>query len=337
MKKIYTISKKLRSADSFINIGANIFASKFFNIRKPLLVSWEITSKCDSKCTYCGFSSVRRKDLPLAKIIYIIDHLKKNGTKILSLTGGEPLLRKDITEIVAYAVSKGIKTGINTNGYHLQNNLSILKYVNSITLSLDGNEIVNDKTRGRGAFKYTLNAAEIIKSFNKPLRFTTVLNKFNTDQIDYLIAVTKKYNAKIMFQPAYPYLLRKKVLNSEIPEKNDYIKAVEYLIKLKKFEPVILNSEPGLQMLLLWPTGRPMFCGGGRFFVKLLSDGNTEICGMAGDTSPAENSVFQKGGILSCMKNINRGLCSTCWCARRTELNLAYSFNYKAIFNLIYE
>lgn len=80
-----------------------------------------LTYRCNARCNKCSISLYKKEQLELSteEAKLIIDQLCEIGTAQLGFFGGEPLLRKDIFELVSYASGKGVKTEIFTNGYLL--------------------------------------------------------------------------------------------------------------------------------------------------------------------------------------------------------------------------
>ena len=72
----------------------------------PSLVSWNLTRACNLRCPHCYMEGGTKAENELSTVecLSLIDELKDLGTEMLILTGGEPLLRKDIFEIARYAV-----------------------------------------------------------------------------------------------------------------------------------------------------------------------------------------------------------------------------------------
>jgi AdoMet-dependent heme synthase len=81
-----------------------------------------ITYRCQCRCPHCyapGSNSLTLQELSTKEILSILDQLKAIGTLQVVFTGGEPLLRPDIFELIAYAHKIGLLTRINTNAYRL--------------------------------------------------------------------------------------------------------------------------------------------------------------------------------------------------------------------------
>lgn len=106
---------------------------------------WSITGRCNLKCRHCYLSAPQAKygELSTEECFRIIDELASGNVSQISLTGGEPFVRKDFWQLVDRLTEKGIRiTQISTNGYLL--NEDVLEKFNNrglhpdFTLSYDG-------------------------------------------------------------------------------------------------------------------------------------------------------------------------------------------------------
>ena len=88
----------------------------------PTLVSWNLTRRCNLACGHCYLDAVARKsdcgdELKLAEVAWVIDEIAALAPgAMLVLTGGEPLLRRDLSDIVEHAAGRGLMPVIGTNG-----------------------------------------------------------------------------------------------------------------------------------------------------------------------------------------------------------------------------
>ena len=104
-----------------------ISAETGFPLAPPIAASLAITSRCNSNCMYCSFRSGLSKnkiDIELDTIIRIIDELAEIGVKVLTFTGGEPLIRRDLPDACKYAKSKNMTIHITTNGLLLSKEIA---------------------------------------------------------------------------------------------------------------------------------------------------------------------------------------------------------------------
>ncbi|MBU1053015.1 MAG: 12,18-didecarboxysiroheme deacetylase [Proteobacteria bacterium] len=162
---------------------------QFSSDKKPVVV-WNVTRQCNLKCIHCyahAKSSPVDDELSTADGIKLIDDLSQFGTPVILFSGGEPMMRKDLPELAGYAVKKGMRAVISTNGTLIsEQTAKILKEVglSYVGISLDGMEEINDRFRGvKGAFKQAMEG--IINCMNADikvgLRFT--INKYNFNEI----------------------------------------------------------------------------------------------------------------------------------------------------------
>ncbi|OYT33169.1 heme biosynthesis protein [Archaeoglobales archaeon ex4484_92] len=177
-----TVSKKITYHND-----SDFIPRKLIEFSKSLvpIVVWNITSKCNLKCVHCYASPLPiRNELLTEQCFEVVDKLAKFGVPLIIFSGGEPLMRHDLTEIANYARKKGIKCVLSTNGTLINKDvaeeLSVFDYVG---VSLDGIGEANDKFRGKeGAYKLALtgllNASEVTLT---GVRFT--VTKFNYDQL----------------------------------------------------------------------------------------------------------------------------------------------------------
>ena len=122
----------------------------------PLSVCWQITTKCNLNCKYCISNSGDNGEYGLTteKAIEVIEQLGKLGINRLDFTGGEPLLRKDLKELIICAKQNKISTIVTTNTVMLNDeNIEWLKLADLVQVSIDGPEKVHNEQRGAIVYK----------------------------------------------------------------------------------------------------------------------------------------------------------------------------------------
>ena len=162
---------------------------QFSKDKRPVVV-WNITRRCNLKCVHCY---AHAKDLSFKNELstkegkILLDDLSQFGVPVILFSGGEPTIRKDLPELAAYAVSKGMRAVISTNGTLISQKMArILKDIglSYVGISIDGMEEINDRFRGvKGAFNAALEGIKNCKDagIKVGLRFT--INRFNADEI----------------------------------------------------------------------------------------------------------------------------------------------------------
>ena len=162
---------------------------QFSKDKRPVVV-WNVTRRCNLKCVHCYAHAKNTSfdnELSTDQGKQLIDDLAEFGSPVMLFSGGEPLVRKDLPQLAAYAVEKGMRAVISTNGTLITPETARnLKKVglSYIGISLDGMEEVNDRFRGvRGAFQSALEGIKNSQAagIKVGLRFT--INKFNVNEI----------------------------------------------------------------------------------------------------------------------------------------------------------
>jgi len=162
---------------------------QFSKDKRPVVV-WNLTQSCNLKCVHCYAHATTRasaNELTTAAGKLLIDDIAQFGTPVILFSGGEPLIRKDLPELAEYAVKKGMRAVISTNGTLITGDTARrLKAIglSYVGISLDGLEEINDRFRGVvGAFQSALKGIENCKAagIKVGLRFT--INRFNAGEI----------------------------------------------------------------------------------------------------------------------------------------------------------
>ncbi len=161
---------------------------QFSKDKKPVVV-WNMTQRCNLKCVHCYAKAIEEDGadpINTEQAKAMIDDLAAFGAPVMLFSGGEPLVRKDLVELAHYAVSKGMRAVISTNGTLITpEKARELKEVglSYVGISLDGGEEVHDHFRGvPGAFKRALKGIENCQNegLKVGLRFT--INRRNVQE-----------------------------------------------------------------------------------------------------------------------------------------------------------
>lgn len=173
--------------------------------RIPVKVQWEITEQCNYQCYYCYAKSLRAThDLSLEEVKRIIDQLKEIGIVFVELTGGEPLIRPDILEILSYLNEKEFILSILTNGSllteHVAQKLTEGK-VKMVTLSLlaPTSEHCDRLTGVEGSFDSVIRTVEILRKYHIRYTLVSTITKQNVSLWEEYKRLERKLGTRIMF------------------------------------------------------------------------------------------------------------------------------------------
>ncbi|MBU1178079.1 radical SAM protein [Patescibacteria group bacterium] len=133
------------------------------------IIVFDVTTQCNLDCAFC-FGPESGEDEPTnQEAKEIIKQVAASGADKIVFTGGEPLLRKDIFELVEYASQQGLYTILHTNGLLFDEVVleRLRGRLDQINLPLDGADVrANDSQRGAGHFKKVLSSLKLLKDEN---------------------------------------------------------------------------------------------------------------------------------------------------------------------------
>ena len=155
------------------------------------MVAWEVTRSCNLACVHCRASAVCEPypgELDTEKCKQILDEIATVGKPVIILTGGEPLLRKDIYEIAAYGDQKGLRMVLATNGTLVDETVAenlIKSGIRRVSISIDGPEAISHDAFRRvpGAFAGAMAGIEAMKRVGLEFQINTTITQANIGKI----------------------------------------------------------------------------------------------------------------------------------------------------------
>lgn len=224
------------------------------NPERCLSLQWHITARCPNRCSHCymqdseGYKSEIENELSGEECLKVIDDfhrltqmLSVEGT--INFTGGDPLLKPEIFELIKYACQRNITVGILGNGEYLTpETVSRLKMsgVSYYQVSIDGMEKTHDKIRGRGSFKQTLKGIRILREMGLSSMVMFTVTRENMDElIPVLDLVARERVSGFDFSRLVP-------IGSGAQFRDDLIEAEEYrcllLSFLERYRQLVANG-----------------------------------------------------------------------------------------------
>ena len=298
----------------------SVLKVKFLNQRIPLAVRWQLTNRCVWRCKYCVLWKTEVKEPSLEEIISVLDELARAGTQTISYSGGEPMLREDIGEILRETKKRNISTEMNSTGAFVPHYHAKLKDLDFLKISLDGNRAVHDEMRGKGSYAMAIEAAHAAQSNKLRFSFTTTLTKFNLDQIDFLVQRAQEYKTFVAFQPVKSLYRGISDISGLAPGHDEFRQAVLRIIRLKKEQgPCIRNSLQGLRHVINWPSYGKLSCWAGKIFCIINTDGTLMPCDRISYKETLPNCL--KEGFLKVFFDLPGVTCAGCGFCGVLELN----------------
>lgn len=310
------------------------FAVRFLGKRIPLAVRWQLTNRCVLRCRYCSIWNTPKNELDFTQVLSVLDQLAQLGTQTISFSGGEPMLRKDIFEILSETKKRGISTEMNSTGAFIPEACDKLKDLDFLKISLDGPEEVHDAVRGAGSFKMARRGADAAKMRGLNFIFTTTLTKFNINDIDFMISLAREYDTLVAFQPIKSLYHGVQDIRELSPPPEDFRAAVKTLAGLKKQKSRFLrNSLTGLKHIADWPSYPALECWAGRIFCIIDTDGTVLPCDRIRYDRPLPSCL--KENFSECLKALPQVQCSGCGFCGVLELNLMMALRFGCLESIL--
>lgn len=159
----------------------------------PFLVIWETTQACDLACRHCRASAVPERhsgELSTAEARRMLDQVKAFGDPLLVFTGGDPLKRADLFDLLSYSVSIGLRTTVTPSATPLLTPAAVERFrdcgVSRMAVSLDGPDAQShDGFRGvAGSFDTTIEALRAARRVGLETQINTTVSRFSMDKLE---------------------------------------------------------------------------------------------------------------------------------------------------------
>jgi MoaA/NifB/PqqE/SkfB family radical SAM enzyme len=251
----------------------------------PFSASFAVTNKCNLQCSYCNCPNLKTPELTLPQIEILFAKLKKMGVIRLGLLGGEPLVRKDIGDVIAIAKKMNFFISMNTNLLLYKKYEAVLDPVDYFFTSLDGSPEKHIANRGHHDYGRILEAIRSIVEKKRKVTAICVVTDPDYEAVDYLMNLARKEKIDIHLQPeCYDAENTKRSAPSSLENNamRDYWKHIK---ELKSKGAPITSSHAYLDYLTGWqnysqtavydPTTK---CAAGLGYIFIDSSGFTFPC-----------------------------------------------------------
>ncbi len=167
----------------------------------PIYCHWEFTFRCNLTCEFCTLqsgSNIWTPETTTGQAADIVRQLHSLGTTIIHFVGGEPTLRKDLGKIASLARSKGVMTAVTSNGFVRESDLSALKEMQFIRISLTG-PYDRNKVLGESSPRLdpVLTLQRLVELGAQPEIATTVSALSTPEDLEYVFDTAQKLGLKV--------------------------------------------------------------------------------------------------------------------------------------------
>lgn len=257
------------------------FTSKTVHNRIPICGSIDITYRCNLRCVHCYLDestrSARRNvssELHMEQWFKVIDDVTEAGCLFLLISGGEPLMRKDFSDIYIYAKKKGLLITLFTNGTLINDDIIRLfrEYPpRLVEISLYGStkDTYEAVTGVKGSFSKCMNAIEMLLDTGVNLKLKTILMTINRHEIKDMQDMTEHYGIDFRLDgliiPRFngdmaPTQLRvhpKEIIDAEFSDVRRYDAWIKFYHRIwgTRFEGTVYQCGAGTTMFHIDPAG----------------------------------------------------------------------------------
>ncbi|MFH1692424.1 MAG: radical SAM protein [Candidatus Omnitrophota bacterium] len=323
-----------------------LVVEKFFKF--PYHCHFQVTRRCNFQCESCCVwrAAEGQKELDLAQIEEAACQLQKIGVKSIVLTGGEPLLRKDICAIITIFKHKSFIVRLQTNGYLLTEGLAkemLEAGLDDLYVSFDSLDVahfmkINGVTQPRAfedVYQHIKAAAGLVKKYGAGMFLLTVVRPSNMGEVEALYKFAQELDCLIAFyglevvSSTHPSSIRA-VDRQLVPSSQEREALKKTFIRIKGLKNE-KNSRIFMSERLLddfinfyssdcsdmhWP------CHAGERYLELLSDGQVAVCN---GCAPMEG--YQYNNLIDLYKRKDKKKffqsyikkCEGCICTRQLE------------------
>ena len=166
----------------------------------PFVAIWEVTRACDLACRHCRAEAINQRnpdELSTEEGYDLIDKIRSMGTHILVLSGGDPVKREDIFDLIRYGALSGLRMATIPAATHALTPELVRKLkeagLSQIAFSLDGSDSeTHDSFRGTpGAFDLTMKGTWYARTAELPLQINTTFGVHNIDRFEEIATLVK--------------------------------------------------------------------------------------------------------------------------------------------------
>lgn len=280
MKNMNRMMQALKIAGSLVRYKVNL--------PRPFFVSYQTTLRCNRRCMFCdAWKTKTFNELNTRQALKVVGELGDIGVAVLGITGGEPLIRKDLEEIADCAKRKGVIVGLNTNGTLLtpKRAKSISRVFDTVFVSLDGFEKTHDGIRGeKGTFREAVTGLKNLLAVKRDctVGVNFVLNNVNYKEFLPFCNWIKDLGVAVTFFPVSGEDKFTSAYSIPSDEVDDFVRDI---LKEKANNRFLGPSENVIKLIPKFVKGKmPYICDAGHLYLGVTPAGDLRICPIGPDS-----------------------------------------------------
>ncbi|ARM76891.1 TIGR04053 family radical SAM/SPASM domain-containing protein [Acidianus manzaensis] len=216
--------------------------------RAPHLVFWELTKSCPLTCKHCRADSIKNQlpdELTTVEGKKLLEEIAEFGKIVVVFTGGDPLNREDVFELMDYAKSLGLVVSIAPAPSYNLTEENIKRIRNSalyMSISLDGaKETTHNWLRGFGSYKYAIQGIKLGLKYGIQVQVNTVVWKKSYEELPEMVKLLKDLGVKV-WEVFFLIPVGRGSIELDIPREK-YKEVINFLIEASKYDLVVRTVE----------------------------------------------------------------------------------------------
>ena len=212
--------------------------------QSPMLVIWEVTQACDLACVHCRASAQPErnpKELSTEQGYRLLDEIRAFGSPLMVFTGGDPLKRPDLLDLVRYSVKIGLRTNVTPSATPLLTTGAIDTFkeagVTRMAISVDGHDAQShDDFRGiPGTFDRAMLALRHAQKIGLDTQFQTTVTRRNMQHLPAIAKIVEEVGSKMW--SLFFLIVTGRALENDDLRAEEYEKVFEFMYELSKSAP----------------------------------------------------------------------------------------------------
>jgi radical SAM protein len=210
----------------------------------PMLVIWEATQACDLACVHCRASAQSERhphELTTEQGYRLLDDIRSFGEPLMVFTGGDPLKRPDIYDLIRHSVKIGLRTNVTPSATPLLTPEAVEKFkeagVTRMAISVDGHDAAShDDFRGiPGTFDRAMLALRHARDIGLDTQFQTTVTRRNMDHLPEIAKIVEEVRSKMW--SLFFLIVTGRALENDDLQAAEYEKVFEFMYELSKTAP----------------------------------------------------------------------------------------------------
>jgi heme b synthase len=295
------------------------------------MIAWEVTRKCNLDCIHCRARASSRSDeneLSLDECRLVLDDIASFSAPTIILTGGEPLLREDIYDIIRYGILKGLRMVIAVNGTLVDRDAAArLKDagVLRVSMSIDGKDRKShdDFRRVSGSFDAVMRAGRWLNEAGMPFQINTTVTRLNVGDLGPIYDLVRGMGAVAWHTFLLVPVGRGEALKGEELNAAMYEQVLNWLYEREERNEIEMKvtCAPHYYRIVKERGGTPKSAGclAGKSFLFISHTGVAQPCGYlelpCGDVrKDGVRKVWEESGQLALIRDFRqyKGKCGRC-------------------------